>query len=157
MNFDVTTGALQVTPTIELRRGMTRSELLSLSCPWEVWIDYEGTPVCYRAIFPIVNAGKTEKMIFIVDVSYHEGVVTAWNFGPYSKWRGAQARPEGKHTKEARVWFKKATGVSLPQHGAWGAIDAGHDPHNLTTEINCSYPERFKTDREWKEFLRNNY
>jgi hypothetical protein len=157
MNFDVTTGALQVAPTIELRRGMTRSELLSLSLPWEVWISYMDTPTVYRAIFPSVVGGGREVLVLSADISLTSEILTGWCTKPFGKMRGPQARPEGKYTKEARAWFKKATGVALPQHGEWGAIDAAHDPHNLTTEIICSYPERFKTDREWKEFLRNNY
>lgn len=50
---------------------------------------------------------------------------------------GAQVRRNGP--RALRDWFRQRHGIVLPCRGAWGGIDAAHDPRNLGSTIVCSY------------------
>lgn len=130
-------GYFSVKESITLFRGMKRKDLHATSQNWEVWIRHENEEIAYRAIFKIKNS----TMIIICFFEGNDGTIKFWDFGPAKGTNGFQSRPEGKYTRKVRRWFLDEFGITLPQSGPWGEIDACHDPHNHTTSVFCTYQQ----------------
>lgn len=137
MRLDISTGELEIIPTVQIYPGMPRQvfEQQAITEP-DVWIMRGGQPVAYRLKVPITNGKKRQELILITYFSLQDNCpLIRWELKPADNFDGAQKRPEGKFTKLAREWFKKNFKVDLPIVRPWGDIDAAYDPHNLETVI----------------------
>lgn len=159
MVFDKLTGSLDFENGLCVKRHMSRDELLRADLSCEVWrTTEEGEPIIYRCIFPIEKQGKFIRVILIIYFQKSDGPIKQWELSPWSDADCArQSKPEGKYTKKMRRWFAELTGTTIPTGGDWGDIDADYDPYNLTAEIICVYREKFKSETEWREYLRKSH
>ncbi|PIF09602.1 hypothetical protein [Janthinobacterium sp. 13] len=121
--------------SIILFRGMKRENLHSMDQYWKTWIKHEEEVIAYKTSFKLNNF----KIIVICFFEKDDGPIKYWDFGPENCMDGFQSEPEGKYTRRLRRWFLDEFGIKLPQSGAWGEIDACHDPHNRTTSVLCTY------------------
>lgn len=155
-SFDKNTGEICLTPELRIRRGMSRKDILAMAVNWEDWILIDGIPSAYRTIFNLPNRHMSPKTILIVHVGTLDVPLAFWSIVPWDLVDGAQKRREGKNTKISRKWFLEMFNSTLPTGGDWGDIDASYDHWNQTVKVVCNYRERFKTDKEWKEYRREN-
>lgn len=137
MSFDPEHGALRLSDGLHLHRQLRRVDLAQDGCAWEEWLHYRDEPVSYRWLGQ--DAAHGEALVLITFFWPDDGLLREWQLGPLHLGDGAQARPDGPHTRALRDWFLKRHGAALPCKRAWGNIDAAHDPHNLCTTILCSY------------------
>jgi hypothetical protein len=156
MNLDLKSGVIKITPKMILRPEMTRNDILEIDVGWQDWNIIDGTPRAFRSIIELPNKGMSPKTILIVYVGINNQPLAFWDLAPWDITAGTQTRPEGRYTKQMRVWFNEMFGVSLPIKRDWGHIDASFDPWNQTAGILCNYRERFSSDEEWAKYKKEN-
>jgi hypothetical protein len=137
MTFNPETGELLICEGACLHRGVVRADLAATPCEWEVWREYEGEVICYRAVFSSTKSAN--RRIIVVTFESNNGPVSSWTLLPAEGFEGVQSRSEGKHTKHARAWFLSSFRVKLPLRASWGEIDATYDPHNSVAYVYCEY------------------
>lgn len=137
MAFDPADGSLILADGLLLHRGLRRADLAHGGHAWEEWLHYGGEPVRYHCLGR--DTRSREAWVLVVLFWPGDGPLRGWDLAPRQAMHGAQSRPEGRHTRALREWFRQRHGADLPCRGAWGDIDAAHDPHNLTTSVVCSY------------------
>jgi hypothetical protein len=157
MKIDLQTGVVEFTPDLILRPGMMRNELLALNVNWEEWDIIKKIPFSFRTIFKMPNKGMSPKTILVVYIGVGSEPIQFWGLVPWDRAGGSeQNRPEGKHTKKMRAWFREMSDIGLPIRKEWGHVDASYDPWNQSAGVVCNYRERFGSEEEWKHYKKDN-
>jgi hypothetical protein len=156
MKIDPKSGIIEITSELILCPRMMRRDFLSINIEWEDWDIVDNIPRSFRTIIKLPNKGISPKTVLVVHGGLDDRPITFWDLAPWDLMEGTQSRPNGKHTKRMRNWFKDAFGVGLPLKREWGHVDAYFDPWNQTASVICNYRERFDSDAKWSEYKKNN-
>lgn len=152
MDFDKTTGTINLTAQLQISPATTRAQLLQSHSDWEEWTVVNNVAMSFRTILTLPESRRCKKVVLIVNVGGDDMPIAFWSLGAWDLIEGPQSRPEGKYTKRMRQWFEDSFNVRLPASGPWGLVEASYDHWNQTSMIVCNYRQRFKTEAEWNEF-----